>query len=67
MALLTVVRGSGGLAPGRRQHDQQRHHPLGRDGVAAAGGHLEPAGDVQYAESHFVSGVKHLPIEYAFR
>lgn len=29
--------------------------------------HVEQAGDVQYAESHFVSGVKHLPIEYAFR
>lgn len=29
--------------------------------------HVELAGDVQYAESHFVSGVKHLPIEYAFR
>ena len=29
--------------------------------------HVELAGEVQYAESHFVSGVKHLPIEYAFR
>ncbi len=29
--------------------------------------HIEPAGEVQYAESHFVSGVKHLPIEYSFR
>jgi cytochrome P450 len=29
--------------------------------------HIELVGDVQYAESHFVSGVKHLPIEYAFR
>jgi hypothetical protein len=29
--------------------------------------HVELAGDVQHAESHFVSGVKHLPIEYAFR
>ena len=29
--------------------------------------HVELVGDVQYAESHFVSGVKHLPIEYAFR
>jgi cytochrome P450 len=29
--------------------------------------HVERVGDVQYAESHFVSGVKHLPIEYAFR
>ncbi len=29
--------------------------------------HVEQVGDAQYAESHFVSGVKHLPIEYAFR
>lgn len=29
--------------------------------------HVELAGDVEYAESHFVSGVKHLPIEYSFR
>ena len=29
--------------------------------------HVERVGDVQYAESHFVSGVKHLPIEYRFR
>jgi cytochrome P450 len=29
--------------------------------------HVELAGDVEYAESHFVSGVKHLPIEYRFR
>ena len=29
--------------------------------------HVELAGEVQYAESHFVSGVKHLPIEYRFR
>jgi cytochrome P450 len=29
--------------------------------------HLEPAGDAEYAASHFVSGVKHLPIAYAFR
>jgi cytochrome P450 len=29
--------------------------------------HVELVGDVQYAESHFVSGVKHLPIEYSFR
>ncbi len=28
--------------------------------------HVELVGDVEYAESHFVSGVKHLPIEYAF-
>lgn len=29
--------------------------------------HLAPAGEAQWAESHFVSGVKHLPIEYRFR
>jgi hypothetical protein len=29
--------------------------------------HIEPAGEAQYSESHFVSGVKHLPIEYRFR
>ncbi len=29
--------------------------------------HIEPDGDVEYAASHFVSGVKHLPITYAFR
>ncbi|MDZ7733228.1 MAG: cytochrome P450 [Acidimicrobiia bacterium] len=29
--------------------------------------HIEPAGDPRWAESHFVSGVKHLPVEYAFR
>jgi cytochrome P450 len=29
--------------------------------------HLELVGDVEYAQSHFVSGVKHLPIEYRFR
>jgi cytochrome P450 len=29
--------------------------------------HVEPAGEAQWAESHFVSGVKHLPISYAFR
>jgi len=29
--------------------------------------HVEPAGEVEYAQSHFVSGVKHLPIEYRFR
>jgi cytochrome P450 len=38
---------------------------LGRLGQQLS--HVELAGDVQYAESHFVSGVKHLPIEYAFR
>ena len=29
--------------------------------------HVEVAGEVSYAQSHFVSGVKHLPIEYRFR
>lgn len=29
--------------------------------------HIETAGTPQWAESHFVSGVKHLPIEYRFR
>ena len=29
--------------------------------------HVELAGEAQCAESHFVSGVKHLPIEYTFR
>src|SRR5690606_35993050 len=29
--------------------------------------HVELAGDVEYAQSHFVSGVKHLPLEYRFR
>jgi cytochrome P450 len=29
--------------------------------------HIELAGDVEYAQSHFVSGVKHLPVEYRFR
>ena len=29
--------------------------------------HVELVGDVQYAESHFVSGVKHLPMEYRFK
>jgi cytochrome P450 len=29
--------------------------------------HVEPAGEAQWSESHFVSGVKHLPINYAFR
>ena len=28
--------------------------------------HVEQAGEVEYAQSHFVSGVKHLPIEYRF-
>jgi cytochrome P450 len=28
--------------------------------------HVELAGDVEYAQSHFVSGVKGLPIDYAF-
>jgi len=29
--------------------------------------HVELTGDVEYAQSHFVSGVKHLPIEYRLR
>ena len=29
--------------------------------------HIEPAGDAQWSEAHFVSGVKHLPVSYAFR
>lgn len=29
--------------------------------------HIEPAGDPSYAHSHFVSGVKHLPMRYRFR
>jgi cytochrome P450 len=29
--------------------------------------HVELAGDPTYAESHFVSGVKHLPLRYRFR
>ncbi len=28
---------------------------------------IEPAGEAQWAESHFVSGIKHLPIRYRFR
>ena len=28
---------------------------------------LEPAGDAEWAQSHFVSGVKHLPIRYRWR
>lgn len=28
--------------------------------------HVEVTGEVSYAQSHFVSGVKHLPIEYRF-
>jgi cytochrome P450 len=28
---------------------------------------IEPAGPAQWSESHFVSGVKHLPIRYRFR
>jgi cytochrome P450 len=28
---------------------------------------IEPAGDAQWAHSHFVSGVKHLPMRYTFR
>jgi cytochrome P450 len=29
--------------------------------------HIEPAGDPSFAHSHFVSGVKHLPMKYSFR
>jgi hypothetical protein len=29
--------------------------------------HVEPACEAQWSESHFVSGVKHLPINYSFR
>lgn len=29
--------------------------------------HIESAGEAEWAESHFVSGVKHLPVEYSFR
>lgn len=29
--------------------------------------HIEPAGEPSWAESHFVSGVKHLPVTYRFR
>jgi cytochrome P450 len=28
---------------------------------------IEPAGDAEWAEAHFVSGVKHLPVHYCFR
>jgi cytochrome P450 len=29
--------------------------------------HVEPAGPAEWSQSHFVSGVKHLPIRYRFR
>ena len=29
--------------------------------------HIELAGDPSWSQSHFVSGVKHLPVSYAFR
>lgn len=29
--------------------------------------HIEPAGDAEWSLSHFVSGVKHLPVRYSFR
>jgi cytochrome P450 len=29
--------------------------------------HIEPAGEPSFAHSHFVSGVKHLPMRYSFR
>ena len=38
---------------------------LGR--LSAELDHVELAGEPQWAEGHFVSGVKHLPIEYSFR
>jgi cytochrome P450 len=28
--------------------------------------HIEPAGEPEWAQAHFVSGVKHLPVRYAF-
>ncbi|MGH9094196.1 MAG: cytochrome P450 [Acidimicrobiales bacterium] len=38
---------------------------LGR--LAAQLAHIEPAGDAEWSRSSFVSGVKHLPVRYAFR
>ncbi|HEY4377214.1 MAG TPA: cytochrome P450 [Acidimicrobiales bacterium] len=35
--------------------------------LAAQLDHIEPAGEPSWAESHFVSGVKHLPVTYSFR
>jgi cytochrome P450 len=35
--------------------------------LAEALDHIEPAGDASWAHSHFVSGVKHLPMAYSFR
>ncbi|HET7651729.1 MAG TPA: cytochrome P450, partial [Acidimicrobiales bacterium] len=29
--------------------------------------HIEPAGEAEWSQAHFVSGVKHLPINYSFR
>jgi cytochrome P450 len=29
--------------------------------------HIELDGEPQWSQSHFVSGVKHLPVRYAFR
>jgi cytochrome P450 len=29
--------------------------------------HVEPAGEAEWSQAHFVSGVKHLPISYSFR
>ena len=35
--------------------------------LAAQLDHIELAGETEYAEAHFVSGVKHLPVSYSFR
>jgi cytochrome P450 len=35
--------------------------------LAAALDHIEPAGEAAWAQSHFVSGVKRLPVSYSFR
>ncbi len=37
------------------------------DRLARQLAHIELNGEVQYAQSHFVSGVKHLPVTYSFR
>ena len=29
--------------------------------------HIEPSGEAEWAQSHFVSGVKHLPVSYSFK
>jgi cytochrome P450 len=28
---------------------------------------IEPAGEAEWSQAHFVSGVKHLPVRYSFR